>query len=614
MALSGTVSSPSDIELNDIDAWYALFASFLEQENISSSELTVETDEHEIAIITTNANVLPVIQQAFSSPAVTRQKLHYTLKEVLNVESGDEVEVRNPEFDLTNISAKELLSRIFTEETLDEIGISERLFNLYDNVSEGVLRIPIQSGYGHKTKWEGQSVILRSAMLVAGIKGMRDAFVKQERVILSDEQSSQMDSVESSPAFERVVSVELNENLHLEFIFNYKALLKILFPHAPEINYSFDPASSRWEIVIKRQEVLNYLVNTFYEGFVLSRQKDLFRPIFLPRGTLVKERNLISVVLDCSGSMHNVFFKYISYVESFLVKVLESSTADDIIRIVNFATDMEVKEFVLTGNQPADAKAIRIHLNSLKSDGATYLYNTTMSELKALEQYPNYVESMVIFTDGENDIGLSGDSYEDRQQRDKAFLNDFERHMQSKSVHQVPSVFTMGLGMRYRRELLETWSNLTGVSHTHLNNIDDFSLVFAHLEKMRLPRILVTFMQNLVKEYRSVYEGSLSMLSDFIDSTKPFEVNNTTYRVENTPSLAETYGPCSSNTLSHLNALLEGPSERVDEALAITSSAPVVLSYSGQTNDRNAVEANSVESLAGAFKSLGINQKLKLAR
>lgn len=532
---------PSSLLINDQQAWQALIGSFIESKGIKPDSYTVEVSNTDISIVTSTPHILQPLQAIFSSSRATREGLNYSLKEIFEVKGFDGIELSSPNVDFQSISAIGVLRKIFSKEVLTECGLTKNALLNFDNSIDKVLRIAIPSGAGFEKMWKGRLQILTSAMIGAGINGMRNAYLNDSRFVGFN---SELTSLELTPEFQNAIGI-VNHNGTLQFVLNYQALLKLLFPQPPQLQVEVLFDNSLWKISFNKQEALNYLVRTFQEGFILTKDHDHFTPVFLPRGNLAKPKNLLSLVLDCSGSMEKVFPQYINHVKSLLRQILEQSSADDIIRIVDFASESHTVVFKLSGIKAEDQQKIELHLASLEAGGVTRLYDTTIQELDALGQYVEYVESVVIFTDGHDNLGTK--ETEDQsvlEQRKAQFLTDYDSYMKTKAAHQAPSVFTMGLGEGYNKELLGSWAQRSGVEHTHLQNIEDFSNILAHLEKLRRPRVLVKFVQNMLEHFHSVYEGTLSIAKDIkINSVEPFTVGDKEYRVDPVLEKKKTFTP-----------------------------------------------------------------------
>lgn len=95
-----------DIHDNDRQAWNALISSFLEQnDNIKSNDYSVETNPDEIILSTTNATISLAIKEVLSSPAITRQKLCYSLKEIYDTSSLSSKILSSPSVNINDVSA-----------------------------------------------------------------------------------------------------------------------------------------------------------------------------------------------------------------------------------------------------------------------------------------------------------------------------------------------------------------------------------------------------------------------------------------------------------------------------------------------------------------------------
>ncbi len=530
----GTIAN----QIDDREAWKALFESFLSSVAQKSEKFDIEVDAHSVWLVS-SCQVCLSIYTAVSNSKSARECMRYTLSEVFDLSERKQVESTIPEINFNNANATTILKRIFSKKLLSTCGLTKvNLAN--DNPQSKILRIPIEI-YGFDVLAEAQLKILSAAMIGAGLHGMKKAFLGQGPLLEINEKI-QESMLELAPEFQKAFFVEENnEGKKLAFVINYGILLNLLFPKVPELRLE-PTADSKYTLSFDKKALLAYLVDTFDEGFRLRVQGDRATPICLPKSNLAKAKILLSLVLDRSGSMENDLPNLVLHVKSFLQDYIAQSAPGDIIRLVDFADDMTEQEYLLTGNSEQDLSKIYAHLNLLTADGYTSLYNTLQSEITTLssDKYHGYTESVIIFTDGLNETKIYKRSEEPERarQEDEEFLNNYQltmEQLQAQNPSQVLSVFSLGLGEYYNKQMLKQWAKLSGVHHTHLKTSDDFAMIKAHLEKIRRPRMLVNFVQREMKHRFSVYEGSLGFEPDFtLAANEPFTYNDRSFQFVST--------------------------------------------------------------------------------
>ncbi|MCS5711645.1 VWA domain-containing protein [Candidatus Berkiella aquae] len=542
MAVKGVAST----HIDDQKALKILFDAFLPELGKTMGDFEVQVNEQMIEIMSSDLMLLLAIHQTLSTPDVARRSLKYVINEIVEFSSPKPIVGINPKIDFSRMTGLDILNRIFSDDlfrVLSKTGLTQEELSSHDNKCTKVIRIPIDDGSGFETIAKGQLEILTAAMVGGGIHGMKKAFLEGPKLGLNKAHQS---SLKLEPEFEDIFKIEANPKIgQHEIVIRYGALIDLIFPPVPELRMEELPQekqlSKKWKMSFDRRTLLSYLIDIFEEGFILQIKNNRATPICLPKDSLVKPNNLLSLILDRSTSMEEDFPELIERVKAFLQEYISSCSKGDILRVVDFGSKSQVKEFLLTDNAQEDLDNIFTHLKTLQVGGCTRLYETVRTELHELtsDQYQGYTESVIVFTDGFNDENLF-DRYADlerAQKEDEAFLQEYKENMQklhSEGANKVPSVFSMGFGT-YNRTMLEQWAVQSGVHHTHLEKIEDFDDVKAHLEKLRRPRILAKFIQKEVQRLFSVYEGTLAIPDEFtLEADVPFTFNGRTFQFATT--------------------------------------------------------------------------------
>ncbi len=537
MAIKGVALT----RIDDQKALTILFEEFLPKVGRATGDFEVQVNEQNIDIVSSDLMLLLAIHQTLSTPDNARRSLKYVINEIEFASSKPLVGI-NQKIDFSSMKGLDILSRIFSDnlfKTLSKTGLTHEALSSHDNKRTKEIRIPIDNGPGFDTIAKGQLEILTAAMIGGGIRGMKKAFLEGLKLELNKSPRSSLNlETEFSGIFKIEINPEMGQN---ELVINYGALISLIFPPVPELRMEELPQekqlSKQFKMSFNRRSLLAYLVDIFEEGFILQIKNNRATPICLPLDNLVKQNNLLSLVLDRSTSMEGDFEELIERIKVFLQEYIPSCSKGDILRIVDFGSKSQVKEFMLTGNGQEYFDNILAHLATLEVNGYTRLYETVRTELHVLtsDKYQGYTESVIVFTDGFNDENLY-DRYVDlerAQREDETFLQEYKENMQklhSEGANKVPSVFSVGLGT-YNRTMLEQWAEQSGVHHTHLEKVEDFDYVKSHLEKLRRPRILAKFIQKEVQRLFSVYEGTLAIPEGFtLDADVPFTFNGRTYQ------------------------------------------------------------------------------------
>ena len=114
---------------------------------------------------------------------------------------------------------------------------------------------------------------------------------------------------------------------------------------------------------------------------------------------LVKKKNHVVLVIDCSGSMHG---QKIEDAKNSAISIVNSLSSDDLISIVTFETNVDVK----LNPTPASDPNIENIIRSINIGGGTALYGGIASGWQLVKQAsnPNIISRLEVFSDGEPNV------------------------------------------------------------------------------------------------------------------------------------------------------------------------------------------------------------------
>ena len=114
---------------------------------------------------------------------------------------------------------------------------------------------------------------------------------------------------------------------------------------------------------------------------------------------LVQKRHHVSLVIDCSGSMHG---QKIEDAKDAAISLVNSLSTNDLVSIVTFSTEVEVKLHPTSASDSSIENVIR----SITVDGATALHGGMATALQLILQTasPDTISRLEVFTDGEPNI------------------------------------------------------------------------------------------------------------------------------------------------------------------------------------------------------------------
>jgi len=114
---------------------------------------------------------------------------------------------------------------------------------------------------------------------------------------------------------------------------------------------------------------------------------------------VLQKRKHVSLVMDCSGSMHG---KKLDDAKNAAMEVVRSLSPQDLVSIVTFASNVDVK----LNPTPASDRSIEGVIRSIQANGATALHGGIASAFQLLKQTsaPDIINRMEVFSDGEPNI------------------------------------------------------------------------------------------------------------------------------------------------------------------------------------------------------------------
>lgn len=335
--------------------------------------------------------------------------------------------------------------------------------------------------------------------------------------------------------------------------FDVKLLSQCLTP--PQIISNETKSDENYKIEIDATHLMSYLSTALQEGFVLhilDNQQDsaekLALPICFNIARTVPMDNIISFVLDVSGSMSDVFSRYRNELINFISEIeQESKKGTDFqnttLRIRPFSDTSTVRTFALCEG----TQTIIEYLNSLKADGNTLLNGTVANELEDLSQtYQDTNITIVVFTDGGDNRSAADDLPR---------ISSLISQIQSKN--HTPKILTFGLGPTYHAQNLIQLSAATCQEHIHLTVIEEFkkglrSHLAIYCQTMRVIKFVqerldhnndelsekINKRQTDLSFYVKLIEGQISTCSTLNTLVLPgtFTANNVTYTVNTIPA------------------------------------------------------------------------------
>ncbi|MDO4587195.1 MAG: VWA domain-containing protein [Planctomycetia bacterium] len=168
----------------------------------------------------------------------------------------------------------------------------------------------------------------------------------------------------------------------------------------------------------------------------------------------------IAIVLDRSGSMSG---EKIRQAKEAAICAVEQLTADDIVSVVVYSSDVEV---LVPATKLTDRETILKKINSIEASGSTALYDGTKTGSKEVEKFfdKNRVNRVVLLSDGLANVGPSSVSE----------LQELGQEIGSKGI----SVTTFGLGEGFNEDLMTQLAAASDGNHIFITKSSNLIDVF----------------------------------------------------------------------------------------------------------------------------------------
>lgn len=286
--------------------------------------------------------------------------------------------------------------------------------------------------------------------------------------------------------------------------FDAGLLHKLLYP--PRIAVGDDLGNC--QITVSKEALIAYLKQVFDEGFVLNLTDEAgsaAQPVLLPnpaRSRAISGTH-VNLILDNSASMTDVRSEYLRQITQFLDSLEATFRPDDKLSITLFGDNVQTTAFTFrTLSEAKHHVTLRLGCNQ-----RTALYNAICERITAI-QAPNATQNtdntvFVLLTDGDDNGG-------DYIFGNRCKLFDVSQGFASATVK--PKIFTLGLGGNYNNTVCRNIASSTGGEHVHLKTLSDFNGVYEHLERIKMPRTVVEFLQQgLATQFFHVFDNPVQV-------------------------------------------------------------------------------------------------------
>lgn len=328
------------------------------------------------------------------------------------------------------------------------------------------------------------------------------AMWNNEAAIGRDPLADQQSEINYHEVVKQNMGLHINANNEVTVFFNFRQLWQDLFVpelatkatvvSAPAIRVSYRHA----ELVIQKSHLLDYLRQELQSDVLWRTFKadasPVATPLYLDTSHTHQQMTKVSIVIDRSGSMGNIFDALTTNVLNF-VKLLQPNAEVNILFFDNVIGPR--KTF-----QAGDIKAITTFVKSLKPEGNTYLYKALKFEFSELLKSAKKGDStaILLLTDGQDATPNSASA-----------INDILAIQQSfkQSSIKVPKIFTVGIGNENSIQMLD--SRLSS-ERLIINNLAEFDRVFKYIHEIQYPAVehtlVVTQRPEQLSEYKITYQ------------------------------------------------------------------------------------------------------------
>lgn len=453
---------------HEVHGWKLLLQSLLNlsEEEIKSLELTIDDQNKKISIATDNSQLAARLHFVLQSPSTIYKNLRYTLSRP-NTDSTLQtpVETYPPMPPIGNLLKPGVIKHIFDPNLTSATGVQwTDKVNQQENY---IIYFPMNLKLADVTK--AQVEVYKNCLANATLTELRRALTLDSNhapLTLSLLDRNMPPNGVLAKHIDKIFYTTQNDVAETIVCFDVRLLCYCVAPptilQAPIIDEKF-------VIEIDKMHFIAYLATGVQEGFLLNIAADgkSAIPICFSIDRAIAQENIISFVLDQSGSMSEVFKDYIQEVCGFLKEIkIQSEQGTDFqnttIRLRPFNGVSSVNEKSL--NNGSDFNDMLSYLSNLSADGSTNLNNTIADEINDLNnQIGEKNITVVVFTDGEDTDG---------KEQGLARLQKIKEQLAQ--LTESVKIFTFGLGSHYNQNALEHLASISGSDHIHLDDIKKF--------------------------------------------------------------------------------------------------------------------------------------------
>lgn len=452
-------------KLNNID-WYALIDTLLGQLKIEY-ELKV-TDNH-ITIKTPPLHYQAVQEQLNTALNSVSSVLPYSVEVAPLQETVPEA--------LLHFKA------LLGQERFNDIAFDpNELFNEQkgSTISGGVLYSKPTSNKRTIAVWK-DAVNALVADLSSHSREQLKALWDNQTPIARDKHADSQDEINYHDIVKQNFGLYKDNNQATRVFFNFRQLWQDLFVaelavksrviQAPKIKGSRKNA----ELVLSKAQLLDYLRQELQSDVLWrvfqSDQGPVATPLFLDTSHQVDRKTKVSIIIDRSSSMGNMFDTLTSNILAF-IKQLEANTQ---VNILFFDHEIEPRKKFRAG----DTKAIAAYVKSLQPRGSTYLYKALDKEFIDLLKESSSLDNtaVLLLTDGQDATPNSAATISNILQTQQKFVH---------AGVKVPKIFTVGIGNEGQIQKLDP---RIANERLIINTVAEFDQVFKYIHEIQYPLI-----------------------------------------------------------------------------------------------------------------------------
>lgn len=498
--------------LRESKDWLLLLCSLLNK-NTENAGFTVSLDNNQEAVITTqNQALVTQLNKVLRSPESVRANINYTVE--LKGSSRSSVVPVEPNYadlklpELKHGIGKNVFEKLFGQSNLQRIGCPAWNQELENNL------------FIITALCEDELEELAIEQIQKYLKMLTSASFNQLREALALDKPLKLGQVQSgalSQNADKILYMTKGDGGKAIACFDFGLLLRCL--SVPQF-ITTQQNDNTDHIKFKINDFMSYLSTILNEGFLLHipESKDgkaEARPICFNAARAVPLEIVISLVLDCSGSMSNVFDEYLDQVMLFIKELAKKEEYQHAkIRIQPFATEL----FPPIERILAEKESLIDYLKRLSSNDDTLLNHAVLTELQTLQARSQTITgSVAVFTDGQDNK-----STPETNQALAKLTSEL------KNDGNPPRVFAFSLGEQYDKLKCSELARLTGGSHHHLKDINEFThYLSAHLDEYCRARRLVRFIEEESKRIVTVAvrEGEIAVSENTIAIPNSFSIN-----------------------------------------------------------------------------------------